>query len=155
MSFHRFFLDAKSIALIRFYLKYQNLLFDLQPQALEAAISALIVHSENIGIWYVLFEVFKSPESICAIINKLVQHLPPHLHCHSIDSDFQKPIKRHITCQKWDLFRKLESFQVLMGHLRSFWGHLVTWNLKLMSPIESALKKTYKKTYNMPQSEIW
>ena len=42
----------------------------------------------------------------------------------------KKPRKRHITCPKWDLIRKL-CFQVLMGHLRSFGGHLeVIWWLE-------------------------
>ena len=38
---------------------------------------------------------------------------------------------------------------------RSFGGHLVTRNSNLISAIDSASTKTYEKTYNMPQSEIW
>ena len=38
---------------------------------------------------------------------------------------------------------------------RSFGAHLMTPNSILMSTIESASQKTYKKTYCMPQSEIW
>ena len=37
-------------------------------------------------------------------------------------------------------------------HLRSFWGHLVTWNL---SAIESAFQNTYEKTCGKPKREIW
>ena len=42
-----------------------------------------------------------------------------------------------------------------IGHLRSFGGHLVTQNSNIIGTIDSALKKTYEKAYNMPQSEIW
>ena len=38
---------------------------------------------------------------------------------------------------------------------KSFRGHLVTRNSNLISAIDSASTKTYEKTYNMPQSEIW
>ena len=55
---------------------------------------------------------------------------------------------------KWDLAKKF-CFGVTLGHLRSFWGHLVTRNSNIIGTIDSALKKTYEKAYNMPQSEIW
>ena len=42
--------------------------------------------------------------------------------------------------QKWNLVRKL-FFQVLMGQLRSFGGHLVTQNSNMIGTIDSALKK--------------
>ena len=39
--------------------------------------------------------------------------------------------------------------------MRSFRGHLVIRNSNLISAIDSPSKKTYEKTYFMPQSEIW
>ena len=56
-----------------------------------------------------------------------------------------------ITCPilhapKWDLLRKL-CFQVTMGHLRSFRGHLVNRNSNLISAIDSAYKNKPMKSH--------
>ena len=76
----------------------------------------------------------------------------------AIDSASKKPMKRHITCLKVRFGKKV-MFSGPYGSLeviqRSFRGHLVTRNSNLMSAIDSASQKTQKKTYYMPQSEIW
>ena len=76
----------------------------------------------------------------------------------TIDSALKKPMKRHISCPKVRLGKKV----IITGHYwsleviwRSFGGHFVTRNSNLTGTIDSVLKKTYEKTYNMPQSEIW
>ena len=56
-----------------------------------------------------------------------------------------------------EIVRKL-SFQVLMGLLRSFRGHLKSFGgskLKSDKRNQLSIKKTKRKTYYMPQSEIW
>ena len=57
----------------------------------------------------------------------------------------------HWVTPKWNLImvEKLH-FQVTIGQLRSCEGHLVISN-----SIDSVFKKTYEKTHNMPQREIW
>ena len=57
----------------------------------------------------------------------------------------------------------MASSKVRFGDKVLFWGQY--WSLEviwssfgdsnLLGTIDSAFKKTYEKTYNMPQSEIW
>ena len=57
------------------------------------------------------------------------------------------------------IFGKKVKFSGPYGSLevikRSFGGNLVTQNSNLISAIDSAAKKTYEKTYYMPQNDIW
>ena len=64
-----------------------------------------------------------------------------------------KSKKRHITCPKGDFVKEL-CFQVTIGHLRSFGGHLVAPNSNLRSTILSVSQEIYKRHY-MPPMQCW
>ena len=75
----------------------------------------------------------------------------------AIDSAYQKTQKKTYSMPQSEIWQKSFVLRSLSLEViqRSFGGHLVTRNSNLMSAIDSASTKTYEKTYNMPQSEIW
>ena len=129
MFFHRFFFNAESIVPVRFEFRVTK----WPPNDLKWPIVTCkhnFVTQSHFGACYMSFHrFFFNAESIVPIIFEFwVTKWPPN--------DLKGPI-------------------LTSHHLRSFWGHLVTWNLKLISPIESAFQNTYEKTYGMPEREIW